>query len=39
VKLMNFNDQDNFVTSACWMDEIRRDGFSLLNNWHFINSV
>jgi len=33
--MMNFNVNENFVTSACWMDEIKEDGFKTFFNWHF----
>jgi len=32
--MLNFNLNEDFVSSACWMDEFRSDGFDTFVKWH-----
>jgi len=32
--MLSFNMDDDFVSSACWMDEFRPDGFDTFVKWH-----
>jgi len=31
------NDSDDFVTAACWMDDLKKRNMQQFSNWHFIN--